>query len=99
MYEILADIESGLKEAGGKGIETLQKTGQDLNVTAILNFVYSVAAVVAVGFIVFGGIQYTMTQGDPGKVRKAGQTLAFAVIGLVIVILATVFTNFVFTSV
>ena len=97
--KILADAKGAFESAGGEGIGRLEKTGTDLDITVILNSVYAVAAVVAVAFIVFGGVQYSMTQGDPGKVRKAGQTIAFAVIGLAIVILATVFTNFVFTSV
>lgn len=96
---VLADLRETFRDAGGEGIERLRNTGTDLDVTLILNVAYGIAAVVAVAFIILGGIQYSTGQGDPGKVRKAGQTLAFAVIGLVIVILAAVLTNFVFTSV
>ena len=96
---ILADIKDTLESAGGKGIDRIKETGKDLDIMGILNFAYAVAAIIAVAFIVFGGIQYSIAQGEPGKVRQAGQTLAFAIVGLIIVLLATVFTNFVFTSV
>lgn len=99
MIEFLADMESGLREGAGDSLDRIQQTGTDIDITTILYFVYATAAVVAVGFIVYGGIQYTTTQGDPGKIRQAGQTLAFAIIGLIVVLLATVFTNFIFKSV
>lgn len=99
MMKILADIGEAFKSAGGEGIDRIQKTGADLDITLILNVVYGIAGIVAVAFIVLGGIQYSTGQGDPGKVRQASQTLAFAVIGLIIVLLATVFTNFIFTNV
>lgn len=80
-------------------MDRLKQTGSDLDITAILNFVYALSGLIAVVFIVYGGILYSTAQGDPGKIKTAGQTLAFAIIGLIIVLLATVFTNFIFTSV
>lgn len=67
----------------------------DASVVSILNWVYAFAGVVAAGFIVYGAVNYAMTQGDPGKIKQAGQTIAFALIGLVVVILAAAITNFV----
>ncbi len=56
-------------------------------------------AIMAVGFIVFGGISYITSNGSPDKTRKALRTLIFAAVGLVVVILAAVITNFVMGSV
>lgn len=67
----------------------------DASIPSILNWVYGFAGVVAVGFIVYGAVNYVMTQGDPGKIKQAGQTIAFAVIGLAVVLLAAAITNFV----
>ena len=36
-----------------------------------------------------------MTQGDPGKIKQAGQTIAYAAIGLAVVLLAAAITNFI----
>ncbi len=56
---------------------------------------YSMAGVIAVIFIIRGALEYLMSQGDPGKVRKATQSIIYAVVGLVIVLMAAVITFFV----
>lgn len=66
-----------------------------LDVPTILNWVYAVAGLVAVGYLVISGIQYVYSAGDPGKAAKAKNSILFAVIGLVIVLLAAAITNFV----
>ena len=67
----------------------------NIDVPSILNWVYAFAGLVAVGFIVYGAVNYALTQGDPGKIKQAGQTIAFAIIGLVVVLLAAAITNYV----
>ncbi len=67
----------------------------EISVQSILNWVYALAGLVAVGFIVYGAVNYVTTQGDTGKIKQAGQTIAFAVIGLAVVLLAAAITNFV----
>ena len=99
MIEWLERIKIASIPISGEGFKRLEKTGGDLDIIVILNFVYAVAGLIAVVFIVLGGIQYSTGQGDPGKIRQASQTLAFAIVGLIIVMLATVLTNFVFNSV
>lgn len=60
---------------------------------------YAMAGIVAVAFIVKSGAEYLLSQGDPGRVQKATRGIIYAVIGLVVVILAAVITNFVVGSV
>jgi heme O synthase-like polyprenyltransferase len=67
--------------------------------SGILNTVYFWAGIVAVGFIVYGGYLYVLSSGDPGKVRKAKDTLLYSVIGLVVVLVAFVVTRFVINGV
>lgn len=67
----------------------------DLNVALILNWVYAFAGLVAVGFIVYGAVTYATTQGDPTKIRHASQSIAFALVGLAVILLAAAITNFV----
>ncbi len=62
---------------------------------AVLNGVYFVAGVVAVVVIIIGGIGYITSGGDSSKVTKAKNTIVFAVIGLVLVIVAFALTNLV----
>jgi hypothetical protein len=54
-----------------------------------------VAAAVAVLIIVFGGIGYITSIGDAARVKQAKDTILYAVIGLVVVILAYAIVNFV----
>lgn len=65
----------------------------------IINVVIGVVGFVAVAFIIFGGIQYTTSAGDPGKVKKAKDTILYGIIGLVVSMLAYAIVNFVLSSV
>ncbi len=56
-------------------------------------------AIMAIGFIVYGGISYITANGSPDKARKALRTLIFAAVGLVVVVAATIITNFILSSV
>lgn len=69
-----------------------------INTGDILNWVYTFAALMAVGVIVYSGYKYTRSEGDMGEIKKSHNRIAFAVIGLIIVIFAAVITNFVFKN-
>lgn len=62
---------------------------------AILDDLIRVAAMVAVGFVIWGGIQYTMSQGAPDQTKRAQQTIINALIGLVVAILAASIVSFI----
>ena len=64
-------------------------------VTSLIQWVIGVAGLVAVIFVVYGGISYVTSSGDPGKLKKAKDTILYALIGLAIVGLAEVITAFV----
>lgn len=65
----------------------------------VFNWAYSMAGLVAAIFIIKGGIDYTMSRGDPSRTQKATRSLIFAAVGLVVVILAAAITNFIISSV
>jgi phosphotransferase system glucose/maltose/N-acetylglucosamine-specific IIC component len=67
--------------------------------SGILNTVYFWMGVTAVGFIVYGGFQYVLSSGEPGKIRKAKDTLLYAIIGVVVVLIAFVITRFIIDGV
>jgi hypothetical protein len=64
-------------------------------VGALLGWVYIAVGAVAVGVIVFGGIQYMTSEGDPEKARKAQATITYTVIGMLIIFAATTIVGFV----
>jgi hypothetical protein len=73
--------------------ETLIET-----ISNVLDTVYLWVGIIAVIFIIIGGINYTMSQGDPGKVKKAKDTVLYGIIGLIIALLAFAITAFVMNA-
>ncbi len=61
----------------------------------VLADVFLVAGYLAIGFVIYGGIMYIMSAGEPGKVARGKQILTSAAIGLIITILANVIVNIV----
>ncbi|MBQ6410223.1 hypothetical protein IJI18_03165 [Candidatus Saccharibacteria bacterium] len=68
-------------------------------VIGIINGVVGALSLVAVIFIVVGGVNYMTSQGDPGKTKKAKDTILYAVIGLIIAVLAFAIVNFVIVNI
>jgi multisubunit Na+/H+ antiporter MnhB subunit len=48
--------------------------------------------------LIIGGIRYTISQGDQSQVTSAKNTILYAIIGLIVAILAYALVNFVVTS-
>lgn len=65
------------------------------NVTDTLLFAIGIISVI---MIIVGGIKYTTSDGDSGKASSAKNTVLYAVIGLVIAILAYAIVQFVMTQ-
>ena len=82
---------SVLEANGCKGTED----NLPIVVINILNAIITVLGLVAVVVIIYGGIQYMTSTGDAGKVKKAKDTILYAVIGLIVCVLAFAIVNFV----
>ena len=61
----------------------------------IINLVIFAVGIIAVVMVILGGIQYSTSQGDAGKVKKAKDTIMYGIIGMVVAILAFAIVNFV----
>lgn len=59
----------------------------------ILNAIIFVGGIVAAVFIVVGGFNYMTSAGDASKVAKAKNTIIYALIGLVVCVLAFAIVN------
>ncbi len=64
-------------------------------VTGAIQWVVGIAGLVAVIFLVIGGISYMTSSGEAAKIEKAKKTILYAIIGLGIVALAEIITGFV----
>lgn len=69
------------------------------NVENILFTVYFWAGIIAVLIIIIGGIRYATSNGDSAQVKSAKNTILYAVVGLVVIIMAAAITQFVIQSV
>ena len=82
---------------GCSGVGTVTKI-EDV-IISIINGILGLLAVVAVIVIVYAGVQYMTSTGDPAKTKKAKDTILYATIGLIICAIAATIVNFVITTI
>src|SRR5258708_1624436 len=85
-YKYLA---SAGKLDGKCQIVTLNIPG-DLTLVALgfLDILLRVAGIAAVFYVVWGGVQYVTSQGDPGRTKAAQGTIINALIGLAVTVVS-----------
>lgn len=62
---------------------------------AVVEILLRISALVAVIFVIVGGVKYITSQGEPERLKQALGTIVNALIGLVIAITATAFITFI----
>ena len=65
----------------------------------ILGYVFVLAGAVSVLMVVIGGIRYIISIGDPQRISSAKNTILYALVGLVISLLAFVLVKFIFDAI
>lgn len=86
---LLPDLYKGVRDSGDATklcIDSFDAIGKIF--ANVVQIALTVAGLLAVGFIIWGGIQFVMSQGEPERIKKAKETIVNAVIGLFLVILA-----------
>jgi hypothetical protein len=85
------DASKSVKEAAGcYGGGDLQQL-----ITNILNAIIAICGLVAVVFIIIGGVNYMTSFGDSNKLKSARNAIIYATIGLLICALAFAIVNWV----
>lgn len=74
-------------------------TGSSFQLRNILNAVYFWSGAIAVIVVIAGGFFYVTSTGDASRVKRAKDAILYAVIGLVVVLLAFAITNIVMSGV
>jgi len=64
----------------------------------VINLLLLVIGMIAVIMIIIGGIRYVTSNGDQNQITGAKNTILYAVIGLVVAIMAFAIVNFVITA-
>jgi len=79
-----------VKSGGGLDLTSLALIG-----LGILDILLRIAGLVAVGFVIYGGVQYMTAAGQPDKASKAFNTILNSLIGMGIVISAAAIVAFI----
>lgn len=84
---------------GDLGLGSAPSAVGSSQIEAVFGAVYLVAGIVAVIAIILGGVRYVTANGDSGQLQAAKNTILYAVVGLVVIIMAAAITQFVIKSV
>ena len=91
-------VQEGAEAARGDGMPA-ELIGKNGVFTQITNTVLYVVGIVSVIMLIYGGLRYVTSGGDSKKVTDAKNTILYAIIGLIISILAFSIVNFVINAV
>lgn len=107
-YSLIAFIPASSFAQLQGGVESAKPVGQDkeANVPTNLwnwlndftNIMLFLAGAIAVIVIIFGGVRYITSTGDPARVKQAKDTIVYGIIGLIVAILAYAIVRFVTTQ-
>jgi len=79
----------------GQGQPTELFSGGDALIPRLINLMLFIVGILAIVFLIFGGIRYVISGGDKGKVDGAKNTILYAIVGLVVAILGYAVVNWV----
>ena len=101
------DPDAGCTSRGGKmnaQNQCVDKNGKSLNEVTytlrnIINLLLYVAGIIAVVIIVIAGFRFVTSNGDSAQVSKAKNTIIYALVGLVVAIMAYAIVNFILENI
>lgn len=87
-------IQKGADSTGQKDSRSAGDLAKDF-----VNIMLFAVGILAVIMLIWGGIRYVLSGGDSGAVSSAKKTILYAVVGLIVAILAYAIVNFVITTI
>ena len=91
-------LTNGVNSAKGDGVSETASDPQTLVKQFVNIFLFAVGAL-SVIMLIWGGIRYTTSAGDSNKVTAAKNTVLYAIVGLVVAILAYAIVNMVISKI
>ena len=88
-------IGEGVTQIGGGSQDS---KGLTEGITTVVNMMLFLLGVIAVIAIIIGGFRYVTSNGDAAGTKAGKDTILYAVIGLIVAILAYAFVNFVVST-
>ncbi len=68
-------------------------------IEGVLDFAYAVIALVSLIFVLIGSIKFATSTGNPEKAASARNTIIYALVGLVVVLIASIISGYVLSRV
>lgn len=96
---ILNTIRIALRANFARNCATAACVSPENMVKGALGWVIGVAGFLSAIFVVYGGISYITSSGDPNKIQKAKNIILYALIGLMIVGLSQIIVSFVYDAI
>lgn len=96
-----AAFDSGIKDGKDSAKSDDQPeelTGEEGVFKTVTNVLLFIIGAVSVIMLIIGGIRYTISGGDQAQVKAAKDTILYAIIGIVVAILAYALVDFVVSS-
>jgi len=90
-------LQDGADSAQGKD-QQAELFGDDGIFKTITNVLLFIIGAISVIMLIIGGIRYVVSGGDSGAVTSAKNTILYAIVGIVVAILAYALVNFVVGS-
>lgn len=76
-------------------IDNIPQLNENEVLQSVLNWAYLGIGMLSVVMLIYAGVQYVTSEGDPGKTATAQRTITYSIIGLIVAIAAAAITNFV----
>lgn len=84
-------------ECGGDGTPRINTLNDVWRIVAgIIDILLYIGGIAAVLYIIYGGIRFISSQGQPDKIANARQTIIYSAAGLIIAIMARTIVQYVF---
>jgi hypothetical protein cdivTM_30108 len=77
---------------------SLSKDTSDSTVAGVIRVALGALAAISIVVIIVAGFQFVVSRGDPAQVKKARQTILYAVVGLVLAASASVIVPYIINS-
>lgn len=85
---------TGIREGADSARGDDQSEDLNANFKLITNVLLFIVGAISVIMLIIGGIRYTVSGGDAGQITSAKNTILYAIVGIVISILAYAIVNF-----
>lgn len=86
---------ANLQDAGGCNTAVDQSNKVSSTLQALISILSIVVGIVAVIMLIIGGIRFVTSQGDGSSVAAARNTIIYAIVGIIVALMAQVIVKFV----